>query len=356
VLRAARPQLFGIKTGRIVMLSSPNGVGGAMHRAFERHYGKPGAALFWRASALVMRPDLLDDPQMVALRDDDPTGFDQEVLAEFTAATGALIEPSKLAEAVREGGTTAPAPRTRYEAAFDVGGRRDGSAGVIAHRAKTADGRTVVHVDGVWHWPAPHLPEAACKAFAPILKSYGIRKVHVDRGKDDVTRIAFEEAGLRTIPPDGTTTDNHVEMAHAIENGRVSLPRHDVLLRELRGLRRARGGVDHASSGHDDAAAAAAHVVAVLLRTSAAIRDLGISIGGLTDWLQSRQQPKPEPQDNGIHILTPNAADNPVAYRAWSKAKAAGEDTSRWERRVRRVYIDGRHFYEVPEDYDDAAA
>jgi hypothetical protein len=348
VLRSIRPVLFGVPGGKLLILSSPGAVGGAMHDLYLRHWAKPGDTLFWRASALVMRPDLLDDPQLAALREDDPAAFDREVQAEFTADSGSLVDHRQLAEVVRAEGASPHVPGVRYCAAFDVGGRRDGSAGAIGHR-ETVDGRTVAHVDLVWHRPAPHAPEDAVRAFAEVLKRYGLRKVWTDRGKDDLTRLVFRECGVSVEAPVAATSDNHEAMEHAVASRRVSLPRHEVLLREIRGLRRIKGGVDHAGGGHDDAAAAVSHLVAVLLAKGRGSGDLGITIlgeigagrraepeAGGVRWVT--EEPLP-PAVNGVRWLTtpqlerlhgkdamPSPVDDPVGYRAWSKRKHGGRD------------------------------
>lgn len=345
VLRSIRPVLFGVPGGKLLILSSPGAIGGAMHDLYTRHWAKPGDTLFWRASALVMRPDLLADPQLAALREDDPASFDREVEAEFTADSGSLLEHGQLAEVVRADGVTPHVRGTRYYAAFDVGGRRDGSAGAIGHRETTADGRTVAHVDFVWHRAAPHAPEDAVRGFAEVLKRYGLTKVWTDRGKDDLTRLVFRECGISTEPPVASTSENHEAMEHAVASRRVSLPRHEVLLRELRGLRRFKGGVDHGTGGHDDAAAAVSHLVAVLLAKGRGSGDLGVTLLGLIGAGRAKpeaagggpdEEPLP-PMVNGVRWLTtsqldrlhdkdtmPSPVDDPVGYRAWSKRKNGG--------------------------------
>lgn len=274
VLRAARPTLFGIRTGRIVMLSSPAGIGGALHRAFERHYGRPGGSLFWRASALTMRPDLLGDPQMAALRDDDPRGFDQEVLAEFTSATGSLLDVDALKACVREDTGTPRQPGTVYYARLDIGGSRDGSGFALGHRlvkretdsSGAAWDAYVAHIDLVAHQAAPHRPEDFIRTtVVPKCREYGVSKVSIDAGKTDLVRVILAEGGITVDWTTKTSTsDFHLAFEGFLTSGRVSLPKHETTLRELRGLRRLPGGQVTHGSGHDDAAAAVTALTSLL--------------------------------------------------------------------------------------------
>ena len=275
MLRAARGRL-ATTGGRLVILSSPYGQSGALWDLHRQHYGRDDSpVLVWQASAPEMNPRLPLD-YLDRLKLDDPEAYRSEVLGEFRAGTGRLFDPEALDAVTVEGPLElAPAPGTPYAAFVDPsGGCADAFAIAIGHKLPP-DGRTVV--DCARAWAAPFNPAEIVREASALLRSYGVYNVWGDRYGGEWPREGFEQQGIDYAFCPHAKSELYLSLLAAVNSKQVEIPRHQELVKELRGLERRRGPggqdkVDHRPGAHDDLANVVAGVVMLLMTEGASAR------------------------------------------------------------------------------------
>jgi hypothetical protein len=125
-------------------------------------------------------------------------------------------------------------------------------------------------IDLVRGWKAPHSPESVVAEMAIVLRSYGVRRVIGDRYGGEWPKEVFLRNGIAYDVAPRSKSEAFVAMLAHVNGGRVWLPDHPTLRRELNMLerRKSRAGrdlVDHPPGQHDDLANAAALVADALL-------------------------------------------------------------------------------------------
>jgi hypothetical protein len=258
VLTAVRPSL-ATTNGLLVALSSPYSRRGTLYQAHEKHFGKAGPVLVWKAPSLVMNPSL-DVSRIEDARAEDPAAAASEWDAEFRADISAFIDPEALAGCVEAGiRERPPAPGVQYYAFCDPsGGSQDSMTVAIAH----ADGDRAV-LDCTREIVPPFDPKATVAELAAVLRSYRISRVAGDAYSGAWVRSAFDSHGIRYDVSDKVKSAIYLETLPLINSRRVSLLDDRKLLSQFAGLERrcgrsGRDSVDHGPSGHDDVCNAAA--------------------------------------------------------------------------------------------------
>jgi hypothetical protein len=165
-------------------------------------------------------------------------------------------------------------PHKWITAPFPAGGTgQDSFTLAIGHR----DERGVAILDVVRERRPRFVPAAVIAEYAELLRAYRVNKIEGDKYSLGFHADEWRRHGVHFQTCERTTSENYLAMLPLLLSGRARLLDDMVLRRQLAGLERrvhaqGRETVSHAAtaSAHDDAAAAAAGVLAAL---SASARD-----------------------------------------------------------------------------------
>ncbi len=285
-VETARALLPGLATtgGILMILSSPYSRGGLV---FERHrdfHGRDDDDVLCVAGPSLAFNPTLDVAMIEAARAADPEGAASEWFGEFRRDLSALLDDATIAGATDNGRLESP-PRAgvKYFAHCDAaGGAGDGDSFTISIGHKAPDGRLIV--DLVRGEIGRFNPADVVANYASLLREYRIGSIVGDRFASGWTSGAFAERGITYQVSDANASENYLYVVSLFTAGRVRLPDHGRLLRELRQLERHahRGGretVDHPRRGSDDFANVAAGVLRTLATAPPALWDQGDLLG-----------------------------------------------------------------------------
>lgn len=265
IIAALRPALATLD-GRLVALSSPYARRGELWNTYKRHFGKAESdrVLVAQAPSRTMNPLL---PQRVVddAMKDDAARASAEYLATFRTDIETFLAAEVVEMAQRSEPMELPREKGKRHWAFvdPSGGGADEFTLSIAHRG---EGGLIV-VDLVRGRRGN--PAAITADFCRLLKGYGITKVYGDRYSGEWVRTEFRRHGVAYLDATGVRSELYLDLATALQAGRVELPPCAVLERQLCALERrtsrtGRDLIDHPPGGHDDRANAVAGVVALL--------------------------------------------------------------------------------------------
>jgi hypothetical protein len=259
IMKAIRPGMATIPGALLIRLSSPYARKGVLFAQYERHYGKPGDNLVWKAPTLLMHPG---NPQVEAEVErayrDDPVSADAEYGGEFRKDLEAFVT-RELIEAVTVKGRYELPPRQdrEYDAFVDVsGGSVDSFTLSIGH----FDKKTGKAIQDVFReWPAPFDPEVVVGECVSDVKRYGVRFVKGDKYAGEWPRAMFRQHGVGYVPSDDTKNDLYRDFLPLVNAQLVELLDIPEIAKQLIRLERrtTRGGrqtIDHPPGEHDDAA------------------------------------------------------------------------------------------------------
>lgn len=243
--------------GKIVAISSPYAQSGLLFELHRRHFGNDESqTLIWQCSSKDLNP-LLSTDYLERMREDDPIGFESEVMGQFRAGLSTLFDPEALEACVERGvRERAPEAHIRYVSFVDAasGSGQDSFAVGIAH----ADGAQVL-LDCVRTWRPPFNPSIAIRECSELLKTYGLYQTCGDRYAPGFVSEGFHLNGIHYQPSERDRSSIYLESLPSVNSNRFTLLDKPDLLRELRTLERRRGTggrdkVDHRRGTHDDAA------------------------------------------------------------------------------------------------------
>lgn len=261
IIKAIRPGMASIPGAVLFCCSSPYARKGVLWEAYQKHYGKDGDVLVWKASTTTMHPGNKQVEQEVARAyRDDPISAAAEYGAEFRKDVEAFVPMEVVDAAIKQGVfERPPEPGVTYCAFTDVsGGTSDSFTLAITHYEQ---GRVVL--DAIREWTAPFEPDACVEEAAALLKSYGLRLVWGDRYGGEWPRERFRSHGIQYAPADNPKSHIYRDFLPLLSSGQVDLLDHPKCRTQLLGLDRrvSRGGhesIDHDPGGHDDVANAVA--------------------------------------------------------------------------------------------------
>lgn len=263
VNKAIRPGMSTIPGALLVNLSSPYARKGVLYTQYEKHFGKAGDVLVWKAPTLVMHPG---NPQVEAevkrAYADDPVAAEAEYGAEFRKDVEAFVT-RELIDAVTVKGRTELPPRAELEylAFVDVsGGTVDSFTLSLSHFDKKS-GKAVQDV--FREWPAPFDPEIVVAECVSDLKRYRVRVVRGDRYAGEWPRAMFRQHQIGYLPSEDTKNDIYRDFlplvnAQLVELLDVPLVKKQLVDLERRNTRGGRTTIDHPPGAHDDGANATA--------------------------------------------------------------------------------------------------
>lgn len=225
--------------GQVLLVSSPWVRSGLLYTLHRDNWGKPSTTLVAHAPTLSMRssPAVLEMAAREKAR--DPDNFRTEFGAEFLDASASqffdeatldkcLSDDAVLGVPARPGATVAHGG--------DFGFVHDSSTLATIHwRDGVATVAELLEVRP--EHGAPLKPSAVCRQFAAAMRRQGGDTLMADSHYREAVREHLEAEGLYlTTAPEGANgkASTYVRARALMREGRVRLPRHDRLLRQLR--------------------------------------------------------------------------------------------------------------------------
>jgi hypothetical protein len=259
ILASVRPGL-ATTGGPLFMISSPYARKGELWRVYQKHFGASGDPLILVAqgSSRTFNPTL---SQAVVDRamERDAASAAAEYGAEFRRDLEEFVSREAVLACVSLCVYERPREHYRTYLAFvdPSGGSSDSMTLCIGHRDLE---RKVVVVDAVRDVRPPFSPEAVCREFSDLCRSYGnISKISGDRYAGQWPLEQFSKFGIRYEQSAKPKSDLYLDLLPLINSRRIELLDNAKLINQLVGLERrtARGGrdsIDHAPGLHDDLA------------------------------------------------------------------------------------------------------
>ncbi len=236
--------------GLLLGISSVYGRAGYLWQQGERHFGREGDVLFWRAPTLTMNPTFSRE-KVERERAKDPAKAAREYDSVESEDITALYSSEAVDAALAERGDLPFVAGVRYRAFVDPsGGRRDSAALAIAHREK--DGRAVV--DLAVERRAPHDPHKVAAEFAGLLKAYRLDRVTGDRYGGEWPVQAYKKHGITYSLAEQTASEMYLAALPLFSGGLLELPGSDRLRGQLVSLlrRTTTAGRDQVIAGQGD--------------------------------------------------------------------------------------------------------
>lgn len=269
VLRAVRPAMATFPHGKLLMVSSPYTMNGALWDTWQRRDTDPDT-LVWRAPTALMNPTV-SASFLAREQKRDAENYRREYEAEFTEAVSGFLSAAAIAACVAEGRTEmAPQDDTYYCAAIDAAYKGDQFTLAIAHHDHD---RRVVVIDLLHGWQGSRKAPLRLADVMPQLKAicerYRVYTVLGDQFGAEPLKDAFQRHSLtleeRTFT-NQSKADIYATLRSRIQDGTIELLEHEPSLRELRALELENlpgGGIHigHPRHGHDDFADAMALAV-----------------------------------------------------------------------------------------------
>jgi hypothetical protein len=271
--------MIGFENTRLIKISSPYMRSGVLYDDFKNHFGQDSPdVLVWRAASVFMNPSLTES-RLERERRLDPQRFAREYEAEFAEDLESFLPTAWVEQAIVPGQhELAPLPGKRYAGACDATGLGSGPG---------ADAFTVT----IGHYEKGVFVQDVCRGWkksrnnnidldgivgeiAAILRRYNLREVHGDRYSGQWVVESFRKAGIIYRQTEQDKSHYYLEMEPLFAQGKIQIPDHPELSRELRLLeRRPRPGgkllVDHPRGSHDDFANSLAIAAAKAVKASA---------------------------------------------------------------------------------------
>jgi hypothetical protein len=260
VYRAVLPAL-ATTNGMLVSISTPYRKLGLLHQKHHDHHGVDGDdVLVVQAPTAVLNPTI-DAGVIASQRSADPESASSEWDAEFRADIASFLDDEMIERATDPARPLELPPRSgvRYVMFVDSAGGSaagDSYTAAIAHR----EGELMI-LDLVRGKGGKFDPVKVTEAYAELAKAYGVDVVRGDAYSAEWVSSAWREAGVGYERVEPTKSAVYLEALPLFASGKVLVPSHQVLLRELRLLERrvGRGGrdvIDHPKGATDDFALA----------------------------------------------------------------------------------------------------
>jgi hypothetical protein len=237
LFKAVAPRVMA--GGQVVIASTPWSEAGLLFDSFHANHGHPRTAIAAHAPTLLLRNDARTRGLVERERERDPDNARREFDAEFmSAGTGAFFDPAAIDAATDADSVLPRSKRDRalVSAGADFGFRSDSSALVVVQRAGG-----LFHVDHVLELRPekgkPLVPSVVVATFANEVKGFGHDTVVSDAHYRESVVEHLESTGLLLQPaPEGQTgkAETYVRARTLINEGKVRLPNHPRLLRQLK--------------------------------------------------------------------------------------------------------------------------
>lgn len=273
IISSVLPAQALVPDALIVGLSSPYARRGILWDKYQKHYGKSGDILVWKAPTVFMH----DTPEIRAVVEkaylDDPFSASAEYGAEFREDVAQLVSEENFLNCL-SGETERPYERgVKYSAFVDpAGGSSDSFTVAIAH----FDGGAVL--DKLVEWEAPFDPGQVVVEATAIIRDYNCTRVTGDGYAGKTFEHLFRKLGINYHVTPMKRSDLYRRLVPLINGGMCTFIDVPKLKDQLLSLDRkvtsqGREIIDHPRDGHDDVinAAAGALVVVDMLRHPSSI-------------------------------------------------------------------------------------
>jgi hypothetical protein len=213
----------------------------------------------------------------------DPDSAAREYGANFSAASGAYLDPVDVLACVRKGvGVLAPDDQLSYRFAIDPAFSRDAFAAAAAHK----EGETVV-IDGVWTWHRNGF-ERTLDEVVEVARKYRVRTLRTDQFSSQAVIEGLQRRGMScdAKPWDNLTKyEAYSRLKAALNTRMISLPDDHAVIQELLTLeaRPTPSGATRiaaAGSAHDDRASVLAALMDTLVGTTGELMVFDANYGG----------------------------------------------------------------------------
>lgn len=272
VYTAVRPGMTTIKNSLTLGISTPFARQGLLWEKFNKHYGKPGSVLIWRAPTwrmnLTTTKEELEEEFLEALGEAE---FGAEYAAKFREDIESYLPVEIYDRAVAPGVTMrAEQEGVEYFAFCDPSeGLRKGGDPMtfaIAHGDDNEDGQRIGVLDVLMEFRPPFDPGQVIERIASACESYNVSKIIQDRHAVAWIAKDFGEHGIEVEISEHTKSDIYELFAVEMNKDRVSLLDNERLKAQTLGLQRfLKGGgvvkIDHYRGGHDDCINSAAGAI-----------------------------------------------------------------------------------------------
>jgi hypothetical protein len=233
VFRAVAPRVM--PGGMVVLASTPWVAAGLMFTEFDRNHGHPISALAAHAPTVLLRPDSKTRALVERERERDPDNARREFDAEFLASGSSTFFDADVLEEAQAIWLHEPRKPDHHTAGADFAFLADASALVIVSRAEE-DLRVADILERRPTKAAPLVPSNVVSEFAARAKKYGIQSLVSDsHGKASVIEhLAAHGLGFVDAPAgQRAIAQTYVAVRDLLVEGRLALPRHDRLLRQM---------------------------------------------------------------------------------------------------------------------------
>lgn len=237
VFRAVSPRV--LRGGQVVVASTPWAEAGLLFDFHKRNFGHPIDALCAHAPTLVLRDDEHTRSYVARERTRDPMNASREFDAEFMPAGVDTFFDARAIESSIDTTLVLPTPLAEYTVVAvgaDFGFRSDSSALVVVQR--DADIYTVADlVELRPEKDKPLAPSAVVAEFAKVATRYGATNIVADgHYRESISEhLNLHRVWLQAAPEGALGKAESYQAARVLlHEGKVRLPNHDRLLRQLR--------------------------------------------------------------------------------------------------------------------------
>jgi hypothetical protein len=236
--RAVAPRI--LRGGQLILASTPWAEAGLLWDFFKRNYGHPVDAICAHAPTLLLRNDEHTRTYVDRERARDPMNAAVEFDAEFMASAGdAFFDAAAISSSIEE--DPKPAVHSVASVGADFGFRSDSSALVAAYREPLPAQRIVIPLAGVVERVPekrqPLKPSVVVKEFASHVRANGADHIIADAHYRQSIAEHLETHGLSLVSaPEGANgkADTHQVVRGLFREGRIRIPNHERLVRQLR--------------------------------------------------------------------------------------------------------------------------
>lgn len=227
--------------GQIVLASTPWAELGLLYDFHQRNHGHPVDAVSVHAPTLLLRGDQETRDLVATEYARDPMNAAREFGAEFMASAGeAFFDGEAIKQAIDET-LILPAPRAHLIASVgaDMGFRSDSAAQVVTLRDDVRI--TVASVQELRPEKGkPLKPSEVVRQFAIVARGFEAAYVVADGHYRESIQEHLSEHGLElTMAPEGAKgkSDTYTAVRIKLNEGRIRLPNHERLIRQLKEVR-----------------------------------------------------------------------------------------------------------------------
>lgn len=264
LFKAVRPRV--LPGGQVIVASTPWTRTGLLYDLFSSNWGNPQSAIAVHAPTLMLNDSKWVQEIVGIERARDPENAKREFDAEFMAADARSFFDDHTLESATEDYPLPrlPGPGMTTASGADFGFRSDSSALIIAHK----DHNNVIYVAEVLEQQpvlgVPLKPSDVVKDFAARVRAHGGTYVMADQHYRESISEHLDVHGLVYIPAPTTPSEAYIKARQMVREGRIKLPKHPRLLRQLREVQvrpTSGGGVSivlprYRTGGHGDLASA----------------------------------------------------------------------------------------------------